>query len=132
MAATISDMYTGATDAPSNICSAGSAGRLEPDENQRDRASRICFLGVATSVISVFTALTLIQMEMVILCAPGSVSFSRRHNIIMLQHRFINPWVFINLWLHWADRRGRTISFCLFGHVRLIHDCLRKINIQIS
>ena len=76
MAATISDMYTGATDAPSNICSAGSAGRLEPDENQRDRASRICFLGVATSVISVFTALTLIQMEMVILCAPGSVSLT--------------------------------------------------------
>ena len=91
MAATISDMYTGATDAPSNICSAGSAGRLEPDENQRDRAPRICFLGVATSVISVFTALTLIQMEMVILCAPRSVSFSRRHIISYVTTQIYKP-----------------------------------------
>lgn len=77
MAATIADMYTGATDAPSDICSVNSAGRLEPDENQRDRAPRICNLGVATSVISVFTALLLMQIEMIIACAPGSVSLNR-------------------------------------------------------
>ena len=77
MAATIADMYTEASDAPSDICRAvDSAGRLEPDENQRDRAPRICYLGVATSVISVFTALLLMQIEMIIACAPGSVSLN--------------------------------------------------------
>ena len=74
-------MYTEASDAPSDICSA-SAGR---GTGQRDRAPRICSLGVATSVISVFTALTLIQVEMVIFCAPGFVSIGMHvcsnHNI---------------------------------------------------
>ena len=74
MAATIADMYTGASDSPSSICSVVGGFRLVPDESNRDRAPRICFLGAATSIISVFTALLLIQMEMVIFCAPASVS----------------------------------------------------------
>ena len=73
MAATIADMYTGATDAPSDICAQYNP-RLEEDVRTRDRAPRICFLGAATSIISVFTALTLIQMDMIIICVPGSVS----------------------------------------------------------
>ena len=74
MAATIADMYTGASDSPSSICQVKGGGRLVSDEGNRDRAPRICYLGVATSVISVFTALFLIQIDMVIFCAPGSVS----------------------------------------------------------
>ena len=74
MAATIADMHTWASDAPTSICSAHGGGRLVPDEDNRDRAPRICYLGVATSVISVFTALFLIQIDMIIICAPGSVS----------------------------------------------------------
>ena len=66
-------MYTGATDAPSDICEQYNF-RLEEDVRTRDRAPRICFLGVATSIISVFTALTLIQLEMVAFCVSGSVS----------------------------------------------------------
>ena len=73
MAATIADMYTEASDAPSDICEAFSP-RLEQDEQNRDRAPRICNLGLATSIISVFTALLLIQIEMIVFCAPGSVS----------------------------------------------------------
>ena len=73
MTATLSDMYTGATDAPTAICERINL-RLVEDEQNRDRAPRICFLGGATSIISVFTALTLIQMDMIIFCAPGSVS----------------------------------------------------------
>jgi len=64
-------MYTGASDAPIEICSASPLTRFG---ERRDRAPRICFLGVATSVISVFAALTLMQIEMIIACAPGSVS----------------------------------------------------------
>jgi len=63
-------MYTGASDAPIDICNPFSVRFGE----RRDRAPRICYLGVATSVISVFTALTLMQIEMIITCAPGSVS----------------------------------------------------------
>ena len=74
MAATIADMHTGASDAPMSVCSVSGGGRMVPDENNRDRAPRICFLGVAVSVISVFTALLLIQIDMIIFCAPGSVS----------------------------------------------------------
>ena len=66
-------MYTEATDAPSDIC-AQTSDRLQEDEQTRDRAPRICNLGVATSIISVFIALTLIQVEMVTFCAPGLVS----------------------------------------------------------
>ena len=71
MAATIADMYTEASDAPQAICDPESGRYGE----RRDRAPRICFLGMATSVISVFIALTLIQMEMLIgFFAPGLVS----------------------------------------------------------
>ena len=73
MAATIADVYTQATDAPSGICDKYSS-RLQEDEQTRDYAPRICFLGMAISIISVFTALTLIQIEMVIFCAPRPVS----------------------------------------------------------
>ena len=76
MAATIADMYTGASDSPSSICSVNGGGRLVEEEDNRDRAPRICYLGIATSIISVFTALLLIQIEMVIFCAPGSVSLN--------------------------------------------------------
>ena len=74
MAATIVDMDTEASDSPSSICKVHGGNRLVPDEYNRDRAPRICYLGVATSVISVFTALFLIQIDMIIICAPGSVS----------------------------------------------------------
>ena len=63
-------MYTGASDAPFEICNPFSFRFGE----RRDRAPRICYLGVATSVISVFAALTLMQIEMIIACVPGSVS----------------------------------------------------------
>ena len=72
-------MYTGASDAPSDICSAIVFGRGLIE--RRDRAPRICFLGVATSVISVFTALILIQIEMVVFCAPGFVSIGMLHDV---------------------------------------------------
>ena len=74
MAATIADMYTEASDSTYSICNVKGRNRLVSDEGNRDRAPRICYLGVATSVISVFTALFLIQIDMVIFCAPGSVS----------------------------------------------------------
>ena len=73
VAATLADMETYATDAPFDICETYN-DRLKDGEETRDRAPRICFLGMATSIISVFTALTLIQIEMVTFCAPRSVS----------------------------------------------------------
>ena len=77
VAATLADMDTGASDAPSSICSPSGGNRLVPDEHNRDRAPRICYLGMATSIISVFTALLLIQIDMIIFCAPGSVSVAK-------------------------------------------------------
>ena len=71
MDATVADMYTGASDSLSDICSVVTDDRLETDENRRDRAPRICYLGIATSIISVFTTLLLIQIDMIIFCAPS-------------------------------------------------------------
>ncbi|XP_065884153.1 uncharacterized protein [Dysidea avara] len=66
VAATIADMYTGAEETPASICAV-----LDLRYGQRrDRAPRICFNGVATSIISVFTALTLIQVDLLLICAP--------------------------------------------------------------
>ena len=84
VAATIADMYTEASDTPNDICSAFTA-RLDPE--RRDRAPRICFLGVASSIISVFAALTLIQIEMVIFCAPGFVSVNEYICMIAIYNR---------------------------------------------
>ena len=75
VAATIADMYSKATDAPSDICDEETS-RLNDAKDNRDRAPRICFLGGATSIISVLTALTLIQIEMIAICAPGTVSMN--------------------------------------------------------
>ena len=77
MAATLADMRTYASDATTSICMANGGDRLVEEEKNRDRAPRICFLGVAVSIISVFTALTLIQMDMIIFCAPGAVSVTK-------------------------------------------------------
>ena len=66
-------MYTQATDAPRYICRQETS-RLNDEKDTRDRAPRICYLGVATSIISVFAALTLIQIEMITFCAPRPVS----------------------------------------------------------
>jgi len=66
VAATIADMYTGAEETPASIC----AVQDFRYGDRRDRAPRICFNGVATSVISVFAALTLIQVDLLLICAP--------------------------------------------------------------
>ena len=68
VAATIADMYTGADETPASICAVDDPRYGE----RRDSAPRICFNGVATSIISVFTALTLIQIDLLIVCAPTS------------------------------------------------------------
>ena len=78
MAATIADMYTKADDTPWGICEVLDVRY----GNRRNRAPRICYNGVATSIISVFAALTLIQMDLLLVCAPAkSVSFCVHHKL---------------------------------------------------
>ena len=84
VAATLADMDTGATDAPDDICLAGAMR----SKDTRDRAPRICYLGMATSIISVFTALTLIQLDMIAICTPGLVSV----NIYIASMDVYIPW----------------------------------------